>query len=116
MTALKIYRQCRIAPWSAKSLLRRHVDNNVDISEQFIGYTWCEVRISRDKGCFAGRQAERDQSKFCGMKWINWFGLFICIVVPYGFGCSTALHYFRLQCCVQYDSNTFSLLSLLVYK
>ena len=55
MTALKIYRPCRIAPWSAKSLLRRHVDNNVDISEQFIGCTWCALRISRGKGCFAGR-------------------------------------------------------------
>ena len=89
-------------------LLRRDVDNNVDISEQFIGCTWCKVRISRDKGCFAGREAERDKSKICGIKWVNWFGLFICIVVPYGFGCSTALHhYFRLQCCVQHYSNTF---------
>ena len=60
MTALKIYRRCSITPWGAKHLLHRHVDNNVDMPEQFIiGYNWSKVRISRDKGCFAGRTGER---------------------------------------------------------
>ena len=45
-----------------KSLLRRHVDNDVGISEQFIGCTWCAVRLSRGKGCFAGRAGKMDNS------------------------------------------------------
>ena len=83
MTALKYITSAVLRRGAPKSLLHRHVDNNVDISKQCKGYTWWEVRISRDKGCFAGREAERDKSKICGIKWTNWFGLFICIVVTY---------------------------------
>ena len=66
MTASKIYRQCSISPWGSKTLLHQHVDNNVDMSEQFIGYTWCKVRIARDKGCFAGWTGERDTNTIVG--------------------------------------------------
>ena len=36
-----------------KSLLHRLEDNNVDMSVQFMAYTWWKVRISRDKGALA---------------------------------------------------------------
>ena len=52
-----------VSPWRAKiSLLHRHVYNSTNVSVQFMGYTSCEVRISRDKRCFAGRTGERDTS------------------------------------------------------
>ena len=60
MTALKYITSAVLPRGTPNSLLHRHVDNNVDISEQFKGYTWWEVRISRDKGCLAGREAEKD--------------------------------------------------------
>ena len=66
MTALKYIASAVLRRGAQKSLLHRHVDNNVDMTEYFIGYTWCKVRISRDKGCFAGRIAERDNSIVMG--------------------------------------------------
>ena len=62
MTALKYMASAVLRSGAQKLLLHRHADNNVDESEQFIGYTWCIVRISRDKGCFAGRTGERDNN------------------------------------------------------
>ena len=60
MTALKYIASAVLRRAAQKLLLHRRVDNNVDMSERFIGYTWCKVRISRDKGCFAGRTGDRD--------------------------------------------------------
>ena len=66
MTAIKMYRQCSVTPWGAKIALHRRVDNNVDMSERFIVYTWCKVLISLGKGCFAGRTGERDNNFVVG--------------------------------------------------
>ena len=55
MAALKYVASAVLHRGAQKVLLHRHVDNNVDMSEQFIGYTWCKVRVSRDEGCVASR-------------------------------------------------------------
>ena len=64
------------------------------MSVQLIGCTWCKVLISRDKGCFAGRIGKRDNSIFMGQSGSTSL-VVSCIVVPYGFGCSTALVFDR---------------------
>ena len=67
MTALKyIASSAVLRRGPQKLLLHRHVDNDVDMSEQFKGYTWCKVQISRDKDCFAGRTGERDNNIVVG--------------------------------------------------
>ena len=66
MTALKYIPSTVLRRGAQKLLLHRHVDNNVDMSEQFMGYTWCKVRISRDKGCFAGWTGERNNNIILG--------------------------------------------------
>ena len=77
-----------------KSLLHRRIDNNVQMSVQLIGCTWCKVLISRDKGCFAGWIGKRGDSIFMGRSGSTSL-VVSCIVVPYGFGCSTALVFDR---------------------
>ena len=62
MTALNYIASAVLRHGAQQTLLHRHVANNVDVSEYFIGYTWYKVRISCDKGCFAGRTAKRDSS------------------------------------------------------
>ena len=59
---IKIYLSAVLRRGAPKSLLPRHVDNKVDISEQFKGYTWWEVRISAGKGCFSGWAGKRGNS------------------------------------------------------
>ena len=59
ITALKYITSVVLRRGAPKSLLHRHVDNNVDISEQFKGYTWWEVRIARDnRGARSGEGYE----------------------------------------------------------
>ena len=69
MTALRTYHQCRCHAVTRKnrcSIDVYQVYNNVDMSVQFMRYTRCEVRISRDNGCSAGRIGERDDNTIMG--------------------------------------------------
>ena len=78
-----------------KPLLHRRVDDSIDTSVQFMGYSWCKVRISRDKGYFAGRTGERDNSIIMGYSGSTSLVFSCIIVVPDGFGYSTALVFER---------------------
>ena len=55
---VKIYPSAVLRRGAPKSLLHRHVDNKVDISEQFKGSKCRKC----GKGCFAGRAGKRGNS------------------------------------------------------
>ena len=61
ITALRTYRQCR-----CHAVTRKNRCSIVDMSVQFMRYTRCEVRISRDNGCSAARIGERDDNTIMG--------------------------------------------------
>ena len=73
-----------------KSLLHRHVDNNVDTSVQVMRGTWCKVRFLRDRDCFAWRTVGKDKSIIMGYSGSTDL-VFSCIGVPDRFGYGTAL-------------------------